>query len=82
MEENGIIQRERDTVNRRNVYVMATEEGLKASCEFERRRGARAESVFGCLEEEEKKELDRLLTKVIQHSQKQEKGEDRNDKDI
>lgn len=65
METEGMIIRTRDKDDRRILRVAMSEKGKKDFALMQKHRAKRAETIFGCLDEKEKKELMTLLDKVI-----------------
>ena len=73
LEEQGLIERRRSQSDKRNLYVYITEAGKEYYAKISRQREKRASMLFACLDEEEKKELSRLLEKVIDSLQEKER---------
>ena len=67
LEEKGMIERKRSSQDRRIVTVHATAQGIDYHQEMALMRKNRAENIFGCLNDEEKKDLLELVSKVVDH---------------
>lgn len=64
LEEQGFIKRERNENDKRELYILLTEEGKRIEEVLHARFCEVAENLFSCLEEEEKETLGNLLEKV------------------
>lgn len=64
MESSGLIVREKNEADKRNVDVFLTEEGRREAARAERRRARRAEELFSALDGEERAALYRTLLKL------------------
>lgn len=82
LEEEGYIERSRDKADRRVMLLNITEKGIERHKKMHEARKQRAELVFGCLSEEEKEELIRLLNRVTDNFNTIEKEANRNDKTV
>ena len=78
LEEKEFIKRIRDKEDRRRITVSLTEKGIQHHDFMRQRRQKRAEIVFECLSEEQKKQLNELLNLVINSYTEKEK-EQKND---
>ena len=65
MERAGLIRREKNANDKRNIDVMLTEAGLTAAKDAEAARKDAADDLFAALTLEEKYELRRQLTKLV-----------------
>ena len=65
LEENGYITRARLENDHRNVVVLITEKGIEYHKTIEKERQKHADTIFSCLDEQEKETLKKLLQKVI-----------------
>lgn len=68
LERRGWVRRERDETDRRVYRLHLTEEGDRIGREVCEKFGPLRDSVFGCFDEQEEKELVRLLQKLFNHA--------------
>ena len=76
LEENGYITRARLENDHRNVVVLITEKGIEYHKRIEKERQKRADTIFSCLDEQEKETLMKLLQKVITINNQAETGDE------
>ncbi len=65
MEKSGLVQRIRDTKDRRTIRIQLTEKGRKLASRVIPRHSADIESIFTALNEAEKNQLHKTLDKLI-----------------
>ena len=65
LEEQGLIYRQRSKDDRRNVSVYISQKGLEHHEQIADSRRSRAQLIFNCLDDAQKKELRDLLSAVI-----------------
>ena len=73
LENNGYVERIPDENDSRAQRLHLTEAGIKENEKLNRQ--AEQETVFDCLDDEEKTMLNRLLTKIVNNTEKLEKQE-------
>jgi len=73
LENNGYVERTPDENDSRAQRLHLTEAGIKENEKLNRQ--AEQETIFDCLDGEEKTMLNRLLTKVVNNTEKLEKQE-------
>lgn len=66
MEKGGLIIREKNPNDKRNVDIRLTQKGREAAVEAENERVATADTLFSVLEDEEKEQFYRTLGKLIE----------------
>lgn len=71
MEKSGLIIREKNPADKRNVDIRLTDQGREAAREAEKEREETADILFSALDQEEKKQFYDTLGKLI-HTWKQE----------
>ena len=65
MEKEGFIERRRSNRGGRELIVSITEKGRIIALESRLSEEERDTELFGCLDEEDRKELDRILNKLL-----------------
>lgn len=66
MEADGLIIREKDEQDKRNLRIILTEQGMaEAQAQLESRRQS-SRDLFSALDEEEKQQLEKILGKVME----------------
>ncbi len=65
LEQKGLIERKRSPQDRRTLAVYATAEGIEYHHKMADKRQMRAQSIFSCLDEDEKETMCQLLDKLI-----------------
>ncbi|MGN0406983.1 MAG: MarR family winged helix-turn-helix transcriptional regulator [Bacteroides sp.] len=65
MENDGLIERKRDTSDKRNILVSITEYGKEQLAHFDEERMERAKDTFEVLNRKEKEELEKILSKML-----------------
>ena len=64
LEQQGLIERERNAEDRRSYQLEVTSRGREVLAELRQEAGAHMNRLFGTLSEDERRELHRLLQKV------------------
>lgn len=74
LERKGLISRSRDTEDNRKVILSITEQGIQDVKDFQENYSQNVVSIFEVLDTDEKKELEKIFLKLLNHLNRKEDG--------